>query len=265
MNINYLRLEILGKKNDSDLLKLSGFVEQYPFSNGLRYSFGGTGAYILANYNTNTLYSSNKYAELFGVVLSISYIEFLMFLKQHKITLKTHTDYNGKIQYEFLTYPDQVVNKKDQYILDELYIGKLSGIGKLYSNGNKYHIGNQVIQEYDVYLEKNHNKLENYVRILLDDGEFHWVKVSPILWKVDENNFLIYTNRVIIPFDKPLTNNLEDCNKYINNILYSEMNYHANMYISKSIIDKFRILCELNSYKDYLIEGETKPKIILKK
>ena len=160
--------------------------------------------------------------------------------------------------YKFLSYPNSIVSKLEQYILDELYSigGSVKGIGTLYENGNKYHIGNQEVLEFNSYLVKNKGKKVNYVRMKLNDGKYYWVRVSPIIWSVDSNINLLYTKSAIIPFDLPFNIDVNKYTEYINNILYPELNYHPEQYLSKNLINKIDIWIELHKYNGYLIDEE---------
>lgn len=56
-----------------------------------------------------------------------------------------------------------------------------------------------------------------------------------------------------------MNSNCEDCVKYINDVLYKEMNYHPEQYMSNNIRDIVKdglyIKRELCRYKDYLINN----------
>ena len=117
---NYLKLDIAGlepKGTSCGNYKMNDYIIDYYFSDSFKLNSGRrtsyvhsrpyySGYYLLANISNNTLKSSDKYHESNGIILSIDYIEFLQFLKQTGITLKT--TYNGRddIQYEFLSYPN---------------------------------------------------------------------------------------------------------------------------------------------------------------
>ena len=90
----------------------------------------------------------------------------------------------------------------------------------------------------------------------LNDGKYYWVRVSPIIWSVDSNINLLYTKSAIIPFDLPFNIDVNKYTEYINNILYPELNYHPEQYLSKKLINKIDIWVELHKYNGYLIDEE---------
>lgn len=255
-----------------NVYKLNDYIAKYPFKveRNSPWLFNQMGRYAIADYEEYSLISSEGSIPD-EIILSINYIEFLRFLKQCHITLKTKVSGSNDMYYKFLSWPNSIVSKQEQYILDELYSigGSIKGIGTLYENGNKYHIGTQEVLEFDSYLVKNKGKKVNYVRMMLKDGKYYWVKVSPIIWYVDSECNLLYTKSAIIPFDLPIDVDVNKYTKYINNILYPELNYHPEQYLSNKLIDKFNIWVDLLEYNGYLIDGEeystkSKSKIIKK-
>ena len=239
--------------------KLNDYIVKYPFKEERNspWLFNQMGRYAIADYDENSLISSEGSIPD-GIILCINYIEFLRFLKQCHITLKTKVSGSNDMYYKFLSWPNSIVSKQEQYILDELYSigGSIKGIGTIYENGNKYHIGTQEVLEFDSYLVKNKGKKVNYVRMMLKDGKYYWVKVSPIIWSVDSECNLLYTKSAIIPFDLPIDVDVNKYTEYINNILYPELNYHPEQYLSKKLIDKFNIWVDLLEYNGYLIDRE---------
>lgn len=239
--------------------KLNDYIVKYPFKEERNspWFLNQMGRYAIADYEENSLISSEGSIPD-GIILSVNYIEFLRFLKKSHITLETEVSGFSGMYYKFLSYPNSIVSKIEQCILDELYSigGSVKGIGTLYKNGNKYHIGNQEVLEYDSYLVKNKGKKVNYVRMKLNDGKYYWVRVSPIIWSVDSNINLLYTKSAIIPFDLPFNIDVNKYTEYINNILYPELNYHPEQYLSKKLINKIDIWVELHKYNGYLIDEE---------
>lgn len=238
------------------------FGDSYKLNKGKRVSYGihGSdcrGCYLLTNILNNTLKSSDEYHEPNGIILSVDYIEFLKFLKRTGILLKTIYNGSDVIQYEFLSYPNYVESKSDEYILNKLFIlglnKKIPGIGALVETSNKYHMGKNVYQEYDSYLDKNNGRKASHVRILMNDNNYHWVRITPIRWNIDKEVNQLFTDSIIIPYDYPFEKDVEKCESYINKVLFQEMNYHPDLYISNSIWDKIWISYQYHRYRDYLL------------
>lgn len=268
---NYPKLDIAGikpKGTSCDSYRMNDYIINYDFSdsfklNGVRrtsyvhsrpyYS----GYYLLANISNNTLKSSDKYHEPNGIILSIDYIEFLQFLKQTGITLKTTYNRCDGIQYEFLSYPNYIESDSDEYLLNKLFISgfnkEIPGIGTLVETTNKYHMGKNVFREYDSYLDKNDGRKVSHVRMLMNDNNFHWVRITPIKWNIDKEINQIFSDSIIIPYDYPFEKDAKKCVAYINKVLFQEMNYHPDLYISDSIWDKIWISSQLHKYRNYLL------------
>lgn len=256
-----------------NIYRMNDYIEYYPFKNNIPKGFRNREFYGLSyrechypisNHNDNNLKGSDNYHYPCGIMLSINYIDFLNFLKQTGIILKTYKDEidSPNVRYQFLSYLNSMASEMDEYILNNLYSmeGKIEGVGKLIKNGNEYHIGNNIVQEYDSYLNMNNNKKVNYARMIMNDGVYHWIKIEPLTWRVDKKNNQLISN-IVIPFDTPfdMNSNCEDCVKYINDVLYKEMNYHPEQYMSNNIRDIVKdglyIKRELCRYKDYLINN----------
>lgn len=260
---NYPKLDI-PEKAILNKSKINEYIEFYPFTNNLKLYLGVKGLwdkqsveYLITNHLNNTLASSDpsRYFEPYGIRFSINYIEFLKFLKKTNITLKTNFIYcNGILQFYFLSYPDAIVSPKEEQILNNLFSAseEAKSINKLIENHNEYHIGNDIFQEYSRFLHSN----KNYVRMLSKDGKYHWIEVKPIIWNVDEDNNQLITDKIIVPFDEPFVNNAYECIRYINQVLYPEMNYHPEQYISNNIIDKIRISHQLIKNRKYLLDNQ---------
>lgn len=255
------------------IYRMNDYIEYYPFKNNIPKGFRNRDFYgcsyrechyPLSNHKDNDLKSSDNYHYPCGIMLSINYIEFLNFLKQTGIILKTYKDKidSPDTRYQFLSYLNSMASKKDEYVLNSVYSmnGEIEGIGKLIKNGNYYHIGNNIVEEYDSYLNINNNKKVNYVRMMMNDGNNHWIKIEPLTWRVDEKNNQLVSD-IVIPFDAPfnMSNSYEDSIKYINDVLYEEMNYHPEQYMSNNVKDIVKdtmyIKKELHRYKHYLINN----------
>ena len=242
----------------------------YPFTNELNsfnfeYEISNESermAYILVDYKNNTMEVSDPHnrdffnsKQHFGLVLSINYSDFLNYLNQNNLIVKTHINKNG-LQYEFLSFPDTIASKTEEDILNKIYNsnGEIKEIGKIINNGNKYHIGNCEVYEFDVYLKQSEKK--NYVRMIMKDGKYHWVNVNTLFWNVDKKNNILYTDNIVLPFDGTLKKDIPELTDYINNVLYYEMNYHPEQYISNNLKDIVRdIICikqEMYRNKDLL-------------
>ena len=262
---DYPKMSITGVKVSDffDTYEMVDYIRYYSFtdynlklSNVIRIADVNKGCYLLANNLDNSLKSSDDYHEPNGIVLSIDYIEFLKFLKQTGITLKTTYNKCDDIQYEFLSYPNFIESENVEYLLNKLFVlglnRKISGIGTLIETQNKYHMGKNVFQEYDSYLDKNNGRKESHVRMLMNDNIYHWVRITSIRWNINKEINQLFTDRIIIPYDYPFENDAEGCIKYINEVLYQEMNYHPDLYLSDSIWDKIRISYQLHKYRNYL-------------
>ena len=257
------------------IYRINDYIEYYPFKNNIpkgfrnREFYGSSYSYRechypISNHNDNNLKGSDNYHYPCGIMLSINYIDFLNFMNQTGIILKTYKDEidSPDVRYLFLSYLNSMASEMDEYVLNNLYSmeGEIEGVGKLIKNGNEYHIGNNIVQEYDSYLNVNNNKKVNYVRMMMNDGVYHWIKIEPLTWRVDKKNNQLISN-IVIPFDTPfdMNSNCEDCVKYINDVLYKEMNYHPEQYISNNIRDIVKdalyIKQELCRYKGYLISN----------
>ena len=268
---NYLKLDIAGlepKGTSCGNYKMNDYIIDYYFSDsfklngGIRTSYGGYGSYcrgyyLLANILNNTLKSSDKYHDPNGIILSIDYIEFLQFLKQTGIRLKTTYNERGDIQYEFLSHPNYIESESDEYLLNKLFVlglnKKIPGIGILVENPNKYHMGKNVFREYDSYLDKNYGRKVSHVRMLMNDNNYHWVRITSVKWNIDKEINQIFTDSIIIPYDYPFEKDVEKCVAYINEVLFQEMNYHPDLYVSDSIRDKIWISYQLYKYRNYLL------------
>lgn len=272
---NYPKLNIIGVKPSDgvgNIYRMNNYIMDYPFSkdcwgfitsdlrlhSGCEGNWGGDlGHYLLTNILNNTVRSSDGYHEPSGIILSIDYVEFLNFLNQTDITLKTIYDTEScKIQYEFLSYPNFIESKYDEYLLNRLFVSginkKILGIGTLVENKNMYHMGKNVFQEFDSYLDKNNGEKVRHVRMLMKDNIYHWVRITSIKWNIEEENNRIVSNNIVLPFDYPFRNDAESCTQYINEVLYKEMKYHPDLYISEKISDKFFKFYQLYKYRKYL-------------
>ena len=273
---NYPKLDIAGikpKGTSCDTYRMNDYIVDYNFSDSFKLNGGKRmnndkrtryervsyfkGCYLLANSLNNTLKNSDIYYEPNGIVLSIDYIEFLQFLKRTNITLKTTYNRRDGIQYNFLSYPSYIESESVEYLLNKLFIlglnKEISGIGTLIETPNKYHMGKNVFREYDSYLDKNDGRKVSHVRMLMNDNNYHWVRIAPIKWNVNKEINQLFTDSIIIPYDYPFEKDAEKCVAYINKVLFQEMNYHPDLYISDSIWDKICISYQLHRYRNYLL------------
>ena len=216
------------------------------------------------------------------VKLCINYTEFLNFLKQTGIILQTQIGGKNKIQYKFLSYPNYIVSGMDEYLLNRLKITKDEReIGMLINTQNlselwlehehKYHVGNDILPEYIAYLYKKNrchsNDLnpEYFVRMLINDI-YRWIKIEPIIWNVDKESNQLISDNITFQFSEEIIDDNDKCVEYINNILYSEMNYHPEQYLSDNILYKMIINYQLYKHENCLkeINGEIQTKILKK-
>ncbi len=168
-----------------------------------------------------------------------------------KIVSKKNYGYKGIIEVEFGEYPQWVVNKKLQSILEkEFASGNLNTTGKNYTfdsveknnfttpfspivypeyeyNGKKY-IRFKNLDKEKLFFELSNEKEYN-------SGDYVWLEVSPIIWFVSKKDNLLISKRGLvasIKFDDEYEDEFEDTEiyKYMTEYLLPEMLQNVNLF-----------------------------------
>lgn len=98
----------------------------------------------------------------------------------------------------------------------------------------KYHVGNNILSEYEVdFFDANdrHKRYEYFVRMTINDIK-RWVKIVPIIWSVDKENYLLIFNNIFFQFNEKIINDDQKFSEYINNSIYNDLKWHYEQYLS---------------------------------
>ena len=196
-------------------------------------------AYVVYDESKHTLISSDRYLKPCGLRLEMCYADFLNWINNNDLVLKNVESIRKDNMISLFTYLKDKVSTKEEVILNNLY-----SLKKLVKT-NVYVIGNKQFDEY--YYNGNY-----YVRLLNNDS-YTWITIDSIKWKIDKENNRIISNHIFTSLPYFLDYTPDEYDNYINTILYKEMTYHPEKYLSDNIVDILKTKMLLLKNKEYLL------------
>lgn len=149
---------------------------------------------------------------------------------------------NGTFEVEYGEYPQMLVDKKTQVLLENIYLleqlkkeeqrTKIKKTGKSYTfdslPASEVNCDRQIVPVF--YDEFSYNN-QKYIRIWENCDRYLWVKVEPIIWLLDEENKSLISKKVLlsgIRFAPRLSSNVDFAN--------SDMKYYFDNFMNYEIL-----------------------------